>query len=124
MLMIRPTCPVDYGLCNQTVTVYHYDEEEKTYSTKVLDGVFFEHKQSQTADKLGKKDSDTFLLIVPGSTVAVAKGDKVLSGVGEEISTREAWAALNAAQVPGLAVVNWVAPKYWRGSVVHTEAGG
>ena len=124
MLMLRPTCPVDYSICDRTVTVYHYNDADKTYTTSIIRNAYFEHKLQKRTDKLGGKETDTFLLIVPGSAVGVSVGDKVLVGEGEEITTREAWAALNPAIVPDLAVVKWVDPKYWRGAVVHTEAGG
>ena len=119
----RRSSPVDYRLCNQTVTVYHWDEKE-TYTTTVIEGAFLEHRKSTTIDKTGQHSEDSFLLVIPGSTVRVAVKDKVLLGQGEEVSTREAWAALHPSKVPGLVVVKWVDPKYWRGAVVHTEAGG
>lgn len=119
----KPTSPVDYSLCNQTVTIYHWDQKE-TYTTTVIENAFFEHKKTQNVDKTGRHEASSFLLVIPGSTVPVAVGDKVLEGRGEEVSTREAWAALIPAKVPGLEVVKWVDPKYWRDAVVHTEAGG
>lgn len=119
----KPASPVDYSLCNQTVTIYHWDQKE-TYTTTVIENAFFEHKKTQNVDKTGRHEASSFLLVIPGVTVPVAVGDKVLVGRGEEISTREAWAALIPSKVPGLVVVKWVDPKYWRGAVVHTEAGG
>lgn len=119
----KPASPVDYSLCDQTVTIYHWDGKD-TYTTTVIEGVFFEHKKTQNVDKTGRHEASSFLLVDPGSVVRVAAGDKVLEGRGEEISTREEWAALISAKVPGLVVVQWVNPKYWRGAVVHTEAGG
>ena len=124
MLWLRkPTSPVDYEMCNQTVTIYHWDQKE-TYTTTVVEQAFFEHKKTQNVDKTGRHEANSFLLVIPGETVRVAVGDKVLVGRGEEVSTREAWSALNAAKVPGLVVVKWVDPKYWCGKMVHTEAGG
>ena len=124
MLMLRPTCPVDYRLCDRTVTLYHFNATDKTYTTNIIRNAYFERKHIRNTDKLGGKDADTFLLIVPGSAVSISVGDKVLVGEGAEISTREEWAALNPATVPDLVVVKWIDPKYWRGAVVHTEAGG
>lgn len=119
---VRP--PVDYRLCNQTVTIYHWDGG-KTYTCKVIqDGAFLDFKKTQNVDETGSREVNTFLLVIPGSVVPVAVGDKVLAGVGPEIATREDWAALIPAKVPGLVVVKSVDPKYWRGSVVHTEASG
>lgn len=120
----KRTSPVDYSLCDQTVTIYHWDGG-KTYTRKVIEeGAFLDFKKVQNVDKTGSTEVNTFLLVIPGASVPVAAGDKVLAGVGPEISTREAWAAFIPAKVDGLGVVEWVDPKYWRGSVVHTEAGG
>ena len=42
----KPASPVDYSLCDQTVTIYHWDGKD-TYTTTVIEGVFFEHKKTQ-----------------------------------------------------------------------------
>lgn len=124
MLMLRPTCPVDYRLCNQTVTIYHWDGKE-TYTRKVIkEGAFLDFKKNQSVDKTGSKEVNAFLLVVPGPVVAVSVGDKVLLGEGPEVATREEWAALIPSKVDGLVVVKYVDPKYWHGRIVHTEAGG
>ena len=120
----RRTSPVDYSLCNQTVTIYHWDGRD-TYTRKVIEkGAFLDFKKVQSVDKTGSKEANSFLLVIPGSEVPVAVGDKVFHGEGPEISTREAWAAFIPAKVEGLVVVKYVDPKYWRGALVHTEAGG
>lgn len=122
--MLKPTCPVDYRLCNQTVTIYHWDGKD-TFTRKVIKkGAFLDFKKTQNVDKTGSNEANTFLLVIPGSTVPVAVGDKVLHGKGPEIATRDAWAGFIPVKVPGLVVVKWVDPKYWHGSVVHIEAGG
>lgn len=120
----RRTSPVDYRLCNQTVTIYHWDGKG-TYTREVVkEGAFLDFKKVQNVDKTGSKEANSFLLVIPGSTVPVAVGDKVFHGVGPEVSTREAWAAFIPAKVGGLVVVKYVDPKYWHGALVHTEAGG
>jgi len=120
----RRLSPVDYSLCNQTVTIYHWDKKT-TYTRKVIEkGAFLDFKKIQNVDKTGSREVNTFLLVIPGASVPVAAGDKVLLGEGPEIVTREDWLALNPASVPGLVTVRYVDPKYWHGSVVHTEAGG
>ena len=119
----RPS-PVDYSLCNQTVTVYHWDGKD-AYTRKVIEkGAFLDFKKTQNVDKTGSKEANSFLLVIPGPVVPISVGDKVLEGVGPEIATREAWAAFIPAKIPGLVVVKYVDPKYWHGAVVHTEAGG
>ena len=118
----RPPCPVDYRLCNQTVTVYHKDEEK--YTRTVYENAFLDFRKTQTVDKTGSKEANSFLLVIPGSKQAVFTGDKVLLGVGREITSREEWSAFIPAKVNGLVVVSYVDPKYWNGKIVHTEAGG
>lgn len=120
----RRTCPVDYRLCDQTVTIYHWDGE-RTYTRKVIEkGAFLDFRKTRNVDKTGSSEANSFLLVVPGSKVPVAVGDKVLLGVGPEVCTREEWAAFMPPKVPGLVVVKYVDPKYWNGNIVHTEAGG
>ena len=119
----RRTCPVDYRLCNQTVTIYHWDGKE-TYTRTVRHDAFLDYKKTQNVDKTGSTETTSFLLVIPGASVPVAEGDKVMMGEGPEVTDRTAWAALIPSKVPGLVVVKYVDPKYWQGSVVHTEAGG
>lgn len=123
MLMRKiPSCPVDYGLCNQTVTVYR--AEDGKYTRTVYDKAFLDFRKTQTVDKTGSKEANSFLLVIPGTTQAVFTGDRVLLGVGPEISNREEWSAFIPSKVNGLVVVSYVDPKYWNGNIVHTEAGG
>ncbi len=122
MLTVRRGCPVDYRLCNQTVTVYHKDGD--AYTRKVFDKAFLDFKKTENVDKTGSTESNSFLLVIPGSEQVVFVGDKVLLGVGEEITNREQWAALVPTKRAGVVVVKYVDVKYWRGKIVHTEAGG
>ena len=118
----RRNCPVDYRMCNQTVTVYHKDGD--AYTRTVYERAFLDFKKTQTVDKTGIKEANSFLLVIPGDTQTVFVGDKVFLGIGQEISTRDDWAAFIPSKVPGLAVVSYADPKYWGGKIVHTEAGG
>ena len=118
----RRVCPVDYRMCNQTVTVYHKDGD--TFTRTVYDRAFMDFKKTQSVDKTGSKEANSFLLVIPGDEQAVFVGDKVTLGIGPEIGTREEWAAFIPAKVPGLVVVSYSDPKYWNGKVGHTEAGG
>ena len=122
MLMRKPACPVDYRLCNQTVTVYHKDGDAITRA--VHSRAFLDFRKTQTTDKTGSKEANSFLLVVPGNTQAVFVGDKVLLGEGPKITTAKEWTAFVPVKVPGLVVVDYVDPKYWNGTIVHTEAGG
>lgn len=118
----RRSCPVDYRLCNQTVTVYHKDGD--TITRTVFERAFLDFRKTQSVDKTGSKEASSFLLVIPRETQTVFVGDKVMHGEGPEISTREAWASFIPAKVPGLVVVSYADPKYWNGKIVHTEAGG
>lgn len=122
MLVLRSPSPVSYDLCDQTVTVYHTDG--KTYTRKIIRGAYLDYRKTQNVTKTGNTESNGFLLVIPGDTVPVSVGDKVMMGEGPEVTTREQWAALIPSRVPGLVVVQYVDPKYWRGHIVHTEAGG
>ncbi|MBO4939367.1 MAG: hypothetical protein J6C98_10295 [Oscillospiraceae bacterium] len=122
MLMRTNTCPVDYRMCRQTVTVYHKDGEE--YTRTVYDRAYLDFRKNQTVEKTGSKESNSFLLIIPGDAQAVFVGDKVLTGEGPEITCREDWAALIPATTPNLVVVKYADPKYWGTRFVHVEAGG
>jgi len=117
------TNPVDYRLCNQTVSIYHWDGKE-TYTRTVRNDAFLDYKKTQNVDKTGSGEANSFLLVIPGEDIPVAVGDKVMMGEGPEINDRTSWVSFIPSKVPGLVVVKYVDPKYWRGSVVHTEAGG
>ena len=73
------TSPVDYSLCNQTVTVYHWDGKD-TYTRKVFTDAFLDFKKTQNVDKTGSSEVNGFLLVIPGPSVPVSVGDKVLLG--------------------------------------------
>ncbi len=122
MVSVRHGNPVDYRLCNQTVTVYHKDGE--TYRRTVYDRAFLDFKKTQNVEKTGSRESSSFLLVIPCDFQAVFPGDKVFLGKGPEISTREEWSAFIPAKVPGLVVVSYVDLKYWNGKICHEEAGG
>ena len=122
-MLILPTAPpVDYSLCNQTVTVYHMDGD--TYVRTVYSRAFLDFRKTETTSKTGSREANGFLLVIPGEDVHISVGDKVILGDGPTCSTREEWAGLIPAKVPGLVVIKYVDPKYWNGKVCHTEAGG
>lgn len=121
MLSVRKKCPVDYRLCNQTVTVYHRDADR--YARTVYRNAFLDFRKTQTVDKTGSREEHSFLLVIHGDSQTVFVGDKVMLGEGPEITGKEAWAAFIPSRVPGLAVVGYAEPKYWNGKIVHTEAG-
>lgn len=119
---IRPFLRCYDRLCRQTVTVYHKEGEE--YTRKVYSKAFLDHKKTQTVDKTGSKEANSFLLVIPDNSQTVFVGDKVYDGIGPEVRSREDWASLIPAKVPGLVVVSYADTKRWDGVIVHTEAGG
>ncbi|NLU24144.1 MAG: hypothetical protein GXW99_05390 [Clostridiales bacterium] len=123
MFCVQNRHPVDYSMCNQTVTVYHWDGKT-AYTRTVYRNAFLDFKKTQNVDKTGSKEANSFLLVIPCAVQGVFVGDKVLLGEGAECATREAWAALVPSTTPGLVVAKYVDPKYWRGAMCHMEAGG
>lgn len=123
MLNIRRRSPLDYRLCNQVVTIYHWDGKS-TYTRQVIRNAFLDFRKNQSINRTGSKEVNAFLLIIPGDIVQVFPEDKVLQGEGPEIATREAWSKFIPSTTPGLVVVKYVDPKYWQGRRVHVEAGG
>lgn len=123
MLHIKRRSPIDYRLCNQVVTIYHWDGKDK-YTRQVVRNAFLDFRKNQNVNKTGSHEVNSFLLVIPTDKVIVFPKDKILQGEGPEISTREAWSGFNPANVPGLVVVKYVDPKYWYGKLVHLEAGG
>lgn len=113
--------PLDYRLCNQTVTIYHKEGDKVTRT--VHSDAFLDFKKTENVDKTGSKEVNSFLLVIPCSEVCVHPEDKVLLGTGEEI-TAARWPSFIPVKVPGLIVVKYVDPKYWNGKLVHVEAGG
>ena len=103
-------------LCDSTVTVYRRDG----LTRQVLDKVYFDANVSENVTAGVGTGTAGFLLVVPGP-FAIAPGDKVVRGVGPEITD---WAALNSADVPGLGVVKTVAERYLVDRVSHVEVRG
>lgn len=115
--------PVDYRLCNQTVTVYHWDGKDEV-TRRVFERAFLDFRKNQSINKTGSTEVNSFLLVIPCSEVSVFVGDKVLLGESPEVDSVAAWREFIPAKVPGLVVVKYVDPKYWKGRLVHVEAGG
>ena len=122
MLTVRRRAPLNYRLCTQTVTVYHQNGEK--FTRTVHKNAFFDFKKVQNVDKIGSREANSFLLVIPCESQTVFVGDKVYLGEGPEIATMEQWRAFIPAKVPGLVVVSYADPKYWNGQMVHMEAGG
>ena len=116
MLKNRNPIPLDYSLCNMTVTVYH----REGLTRRVLQGVHYEFTDRQTVTAGVAESSRAFLLVIPGED-PIAAGDRVVLGIGPEITD---WQALHVTAMPTLGVVETVKPRYFRGRLCHTEARG
>lgn len=119
----RRRSPVDYRLCNQTVTVYHWDKKE-TFTRTVFHRAFLDFRKTQNVDKTGSREVNSFLLVIPCDTQVVFVGDKVMLGEGPEVNTVAAWRGFIPSEVQELVIVEYVDPKYWGDQLVHVEAGG
>lgn len=120
-MLNRTRGPLTYRLCRQTVTVYH--REGGAVRRAVFRRAFLEYKKTQNVDKTGRREANSFLLVLPTDTPAVFVGDKVLPGEGPEVTAAE-WGAFIPAMVPGLLVAQYVDDKYYGARMVHQEAGG
>ena len=116
--MLKPisNVPLDYSLCNMTVTVYH----REGLTRQVIDGVHYEFTDRREVTGGIARVSRSFHLVVPGQC-NIRPGDKVLLGIGpEEIH----WEDMMVETVPTLGLVTSVQPRYYQGKLCHTEARG
>ena len=112
--------PLDYSLCDRTVTVYRRKEDE--ILRQVIDGCYYTWQEVQVVDKAGCRRETKCLLIIPGDKQQLLVGDRVLDGVGPDVSLQN-WAAFIPVKVAGLAQISYVQPYYWEGALCHVEAG-
>lgn len=113
--------PLKYRQCAQTVTVYH--KENDIITRRVFDRAYLDYRKNRNVDKTGSSDTNTFLLVIPMSENLLSVGDKVILGVGDDISAAE-WSSFNPHKVDGLVVIKYIDPKYYGSQLVHVEAGG
>ena len=112
--------PLDYALCDRTVTIYRRQGDE--ILRQVAQGCYYCWQEEQILDERGRRKDTTCLLLMPGDTQRVFVGDRVFDGVGPEVSLQE-WAAFIPVKVAGLAEISYVQPFYWEGTLCHVEAG-
>lgn len=113
-------CPLDYSLCAQIVTVYRW--QDGRVEKKVLNGCAFSIQQQRSVYPDGARQSTAFSLIVPGFVQQVFPGDRILEGVGPDI-TPEQWDTFLPVCVPGLCQISFVRTCYWGQEICHIEAG-
>lgn len=113
-------CPIDYSLCDKTVTVYRQDRGRLW--REVLEGCYYVHQTVELCDVLGRRQERRFLLIVPGPCQRVFVGDRIYDGVGPEVEDI-LWEDFIPVLVPGLSEAAYVKASWWGGEVCHMEAG-
>jgi len=107
-------------LFKQTISVY----DQTTYKKTVYRNAFFDFRKVQNVDRTGSSEANTALIVVPGAAQPFRVGDKVMIGDGPVLADARAWAEFIPAKYSGLVVIRYVDPKYYRGALVHWEAGG
>ena len=70
----------------------------------------------------GCRRKTDFLLVMPGDTQRIFVGDRVIDGVGPQI-TPEQWDRFLPVNTPALSQVAYVLPYYRDGKLCHVEAG-
>ena len=113
-------CPVDYGMCKDTVTIYRHLGEQ--VERQVVKNCFITWEEKAVTDANGTRMGRNFLLILPGKNHSVCLGDRVFHGIGPEITAQQ-WPGFIPACVSGLGQVNFVQPCRWEGEICHIEAG-
>ena len=112
--------PMDYSMCCQTVTVYR--KTESGISRVEIPGCFLQWQEEKEYDRLGAVEKRKFLLIQPGERQLVFPGDRVLAGIGPEVSPED-WATFLPTRIPGLVETAYATAYSWQGRFCHTEAG-
>ena len=143
-----PNHPNYAAVCKQTITLYNVWKEGSTqnYHKTVFHGsAFLESKKIYQEGRTGVTASNSALLVVPqgasGKTYidpvafealsnkadyfTLRNGDKVVHGVGDDITTATEWANLIPSRAPGIVILSAVDVKRnLSGDIVHAEAGG
>lgn len=109
--------PLDYSLCNQTVTVYRKTGEAIT--RKVAGNCHLSCQWDAPTESYGKSRVKKFLLIIPGN-FPLQPGDRIYAGIGP---VQVDWDSFIPAVVPELFEVSFAKPCFWEGKIAHWEAG-
>ena len=107
--------PLDYSLCDQTVTFYRKTGDE--IIRKVADNCHLSCKVRISTEPYGKSMEKKFLLIIPGD-FDLQPGDRVYEGIGsEEVN----WQTFVPAFTENLYEIGRVKKQLWEGEVTHVE---
>lgn len=109
-------CPIDYRLCDRTVTIYR--KQGSQILRQVIENAYLQWHRQQRTEVMGRSNQQKFLLIVPGDAQNVFPGDWVVEGIGPEVSS---WCDVTQNKAAG--EVSYTEPYYWEGTLCHTEAG-
>ena len=109
--------PLDYSLCQQTVTLYRRNGSGAT--RQVVENCHLQTRQRLRTDTAGKSMEKEFLLIIPGFA-DIAPGDRVYAGTGPE---GVLWEDFTPANIPELYEISYVRPCFWQGDICHVQAG-
>lgn len=114
----------NYSLCNQSVTVYHYDNGEITRTE--YEKAYFEATEKQELDQRGESGKTEHLIVIPGNTRDFYEGDKVYLGIGEypEGDAARWWRNFIPAKNRDVVVIRSVSFRRWQNAVVHVEMRG
>lgn len=106
--------PLDYSLCDRTVTVYR-----KGGTRQVAENSYLSSVVSMPVKSYGKSLEKTFRLIIPGD-FPLMPGDRVYDGIGpDEVN----WDTFLPAVIPQLYEISFAKPCFWEGEITHWEAG-
>lgn len=136
MLSFQKRPLLNFGLCTQTITVYHLEKTSQMVYRVVINNTHFEYRRENRQDKIGGADSNNFLVVIPeascryispkeydGSdgTYTLASMDKIILGTGPYIANMNEWGTFIPAIYPGLVVVKQIAPKFMGSHLCHVE---
>ena len=110
--------PLDYSLCQQTVTVYQ--KKGEAISRKIAENCYFSQNISTPTEPYGKSKEKKFLLMIPGEEISLQPGDRIFAGIGPE---NVDWQTFLPALIPEVFEVSFAKPCFWEGSITHWEAG-
>ena len=113
----------DFSLCQQTVTLYHYEDGEITRTE--YEKAYFEETDKQEIKNTGESGKTEHLVVIPGN-VNATPGDKVVLGVGgfPEGDSAEWWRYFIPSRVPECVIARSVSQRHWLGNPSHVEIRG
>ena len=113
----------DFSLCQQTVTLYHYDGGEITRVE--CPKAYFEETDKLETSTTGESGKTEHLIVIPGE-VDIVPGDKVFLGVGDypDGDTARWWRLFIPSKVPQCVIARSVSRRHWLGKPTHIEVRG